>query len=195
MAQGSIKTQLVSTARCPAHWIVTFSESNRCINANLSGNTLYWTREPLPLDKDTIEFLIKGGRPSIDEMKGYTLLAISKEQQQLCRCVHWVYVPNLHIPHFTLNIYRWGVVLNFVRLDFIETLSTADIHYENLLRELVNRQSDARIDIDMGFQLLDTEMEPLRLDADAVPEVARTKSDGGQEDIFAGFRNEEAGDY
>ncbi|KAL7649191.1 hypothetical protein ACMYSQ_012417 [Aspergillus niger] len=179
MAQGSIKTQLVSTARCPAHWIVTFSESNRCINANLSGNTLYWTREPLPLDKDTIEFLIKGGRPSIDEMKGYTLLAISKEQQQLCRCVHWV----------------WGVVLNFVRLDFIETLSTADIHYENLLRELVNRQSDARIDIDMGFQLLDTEMEPLRLDADAVPEVARTKSDGGQEDIFAGFRNEEAGDY
>lgn len=91
MAKSTIKAQLVSTAYCKAHWVITFGEFNECINANLSGNTLYYTRHHLEGVLNTIEFRINDCCPPIDQLKGDMWLPdYLMERQELCRCVEWV---------------------------------------------------------------------------------------------------------
>lgn len=91
MAKSTIKVQLVSTASCQAHWVITFSEFGECVNANLSGNTLYYTRYHLEGVLDTIEFRINDCCPPIDQLKGDMWLPDNlMERQELCRCVEWV---------------------------------------------------------------------------------------------------------
>lgn len=70
MAKGSIKAQLISTSYCQAHWIIAFSQSGECINADLSVNTLQYTQNhPIATVLDSIEFDVKNDCPSIDKMK------------------------------------------------------------------------------------------------------------------------------
>jgi hypothetical protein len=90
-AKSMIKAQLVPTAHCQAHWVITFSEFGECINANLSGDTLYYTQHRLAGVLNTIEFRINDGCPPIDQLKGDMLLPDHiMQRQEFCRCVEWV---------------------------------------------------------------------------------------------------------
>lgn len=66
MAKRTIKAQLVLTANCQAHWIITFSELGECINANLTRNTLHYTWHHLSGVLDTIKYYIRYSCPLID---------------------------------------------------------------------------------------------------------------------------------
>jgi hypothetical protein len=91
MAQSTIKAQLIPTDSCRAHWVITFTEFDKCINANLSGNTLSDTRNHLAAILDTIEYRIKDGWPPIDELKGCMWLPDHlMQRQEFCRCAFWV---------------------------------------------------------------------------------------------------------
>lgn len=48
---------------------------------------------------------------------------------------------------------RWGVIYNYSGLDCIEIVSTTGISRDDLVQELVRRQSDALIGIEMGLAL------------------------------------------
>lgn len=48
---------------------------------------------------------------------------------------------------------RWGVIYNYSGFDCIENLSTTGISRDELVRDLVRRQSDALIGIEMGLAL------------------------------------------
>lgn len=49
--------------------------------------------------------------------------------------------------------YRWGVIYNYSRLDYIETVSTTGISRDDLVEELVRRQSNALNGIELGLAL------------------------------------------
>ncbi|PYH96866.1 hypothetical protein BO71DRAFT_319847, partial [Aspergillus ellipticus CBS 707.79] len=56
ISQRTIKVHLILTVSCRAHWIITFSEFNKYINVNLSGNILYYTRYYLTDILDTVKY-------------------------------------------------------------------------------------------------------------------------------------------
>ncbi|KAH1711925.1 hypothetical protein KXX40_008693, partial [Aspergillus fumigatus] len=155
MAKRTIKAQLVPTADCQAHWIITFSELGECINANLSGNTLHYTRHHLSRVLDTIEFQIRYGCPPIDQLKGDMWLPDHiMQRQEFCRCTEWV----------------WGVIWWYTELGCIEKLSTDGIPLDELSDELLQRQTNALIASGC-----------LEVEADTAMERSRNEEDNGQE--------------
>lgn len=99
---------------------------------------LRYSRSPLPEVISSIGFRVKDGNPPIDELLGDMWLSEHfMERQNSCYCVQWV----------------WGVFYNYFRLGCIETVSTTGVSRDDLVRELVRRQSDALIDIEMGIAL------------------------------------------
>ncbi|KAB8067054.1 hypothetical protein BDV29DRAFT_163837 [Aspergillus leporis] len=143
VSKGSIKAQLVSTSCCKAHWIISFSQFGECINAELSGNTLWYTREIFAEVLDSIEFRINDGVPPIDEMKGHMWLPEHlMKQQEFCRSAEWV----------------WGVLWLYTHIGYIENFSTAGISLGQLLELLVDKQLEALIYVGMGRLHIENEL-------------------------------------
>lgn len=90
MAKSTIKAHLVPNDYCQAHWVITFSEFGKCINASCSGNSLHYTRHHLAEIFDAIEFRINDGCPPIDELKGDMYLPDLMQGEEFCRCAAWV---------------------------------------------------------------------------------------------------------
>ncbi|KAH1837536.1 hypothetical protein C8Q69DRAFT_253219 [Paecilomyces variotii] len=155
MAKRTIKAQLVPAADCQAHWIITFSELSECINANLTGNTLHYTRHHVSGVLDTIEFHIRYGCPPIDQLKGDMWLpGRIMQRQEFCRCTEWV----------------WGVIWRYTELGCIEKLSTDGVPLDELWDKLLQRQTDAL-----------TTSGCLEVEADTAQEGSRNEEDNGQE--------------
>ncbi|GFF59128.1 hypothetical protein IFM51744_09806 [Aspergillus udagawae] len=153
----TIKAQLIPSPYCPAHWIITFSESGECINVNLTENTLHYTWDRPEEILDTIEFRIKDGYPPIDELEGYMWLPDHlMQQQEFCRCVEWVS----------------GVIWRYAELGCLEKLSTDRIPLDGIPDKLLERQSNAII----GFG-----MRRLKIKADTVQGASRSEEDNGEE--------------
>ncbi|GFF97711.1 hypothetical protein IFM53868_09334 [Aspergillus udagawae] len=145
----TIKAQLIQSAYCRAHWIITFSESGECINADLTGNTLHYTCDHFHGILDTIEFRIKDRYPPIDEQEGYMWLPDHLMQQhKFCRCVEWVS----------------GVIWRYAELGCLEKISTDGIPADVIPDKLLERQSNALI----GFG-----MRRLQIKADTVQGPSR----------------------
>lgn len=87
MSQKTIKVQLASISSCRAHWFITFTEFDKCINVDLSGNTANVTRHHLADILDTIEYPSKEGCPGIDELESSIRRPAHHTQRQgFCRC-------------------------------------------------------------------------------------------------------------
>ncbi|RAK94808.1 uncharacterized protein BO80DRAFT_370280, partial [Aspergillus ibericus CBS 121593] len=119
---------------------VTFSGLDECINANLSGNTLHYTRNQLADILDAIEYRIRDGYPPIYGLKEYMWLPDHlMQRQEFCHCVEWV----------------WVVIWRYAEIGYIETLSTDGIPFDKILDHLLERQSNAIISSGTG-RLLET---------------------------------------
>ncbi|EAW12598.1 uncharacterized protein ACLA_010240 [Aspergillus clavatus NRRL 1] len=139
MGEGLIEAKLISREYCRSHWVITLSQSGKCINVDLSRNVTRYSRDPLPEFVSSIGFRIKEGKPPIDNLMEHLWLPVPfiKRPQDFCSCVQWV----------------WGVIYNYSANNCIETVSTTGISRDDLIWELVRRQSDALIDIEMDFAL------------------------------------------
>ncbi|GKZ98168.1 hypothetical protein AnigIFM59636_002192 [Aspergillus niger] len=157
MSQRTIKAHLVPTVSCRAHWIITFSEFDNCINANLSRNTLHYTRHHLAGILDTIEYRIQDSCQPIVELKGYMWLPIHlMQRQEFCRCAEWV----------------WGVIWRYAELGCIEKCSTGGIPFEELLDKLLECQSNT---------LFGSGMRRLQIETDTIQGPSR--SEGNDQEV------------
>ncbi|KAE8139911.1 hypothetical protein BDV38DRAFT_269679 [Aspergillus pseudotamarii] len=139
MGVGLIEAKLISREYCQSHWVITFSQSGKCINAHLSKDVLRYSRDPLPEVVSSIGFRIKNGKPPIDDLLEDLWLPPSfmERPREFCDCVQWAF----------------GVIYNYSGLDCIDTVSTTGISLDDLVGELVRIQSGALIDVNMGLTL------------------------------------------
>ncbi|KAJ5164067.1 uncharacterized protein N7500_005897 [Penicillium coprophilum] len=89
MDNGLIEAKLISREYCLSHWVITFSQSGKCINADLSKNVIRYSGDPLPEVISSIGFRIKNGKPPIDELLEdlYLPPSFMELQQDFCDCV------------------------------------------------------------------------------------------------------------
>ncbi|RDH26814.1 hypothetical protein BDQ94DRAFT_164164 [Aspergillus welwitschiae] len=150
MGEGFIEAKLISREYCLSHWVITFSQSGQCINADLSKDVIRYSRSPLPEVISFIGFRIKDAKPPINRLLEDLWLPFTERPSEFCDCVQWV----------------WGVIYNYSGLDYIETVSTTGISRNDLVEELVRRQSNALNGIELGL---------------ALSELACIENDGSQE--------------
>ena len=89
MDNGLIEAKLISREYCLSHWVITFSQSGKCINADLSKNVIRYSQDPLPEVIRSIGFRIKNGKPPIDELLEDLLLPpqFVEPPRDFCDCV------------------------------------------------------------------------------------------------------------
>lgn len=92
MGEGLIEAKLISREYCRSHWVITLSQSGKCINVDLSRNVTRYSRDPLPEFVSSIGFRIKEGKPPIDNLMEHLWLPVPfiKRPQDFCSCVQWV---------------------------------------------------------------------------------------------------------
>ncbi|KAF9883539.1 hypothetical protein FE257_003372 [Aspergillus nanangensis] len=124
-----VKAQLVSTPSCPAHWIITFNESDSWSKTATSTKIVQWTPTSPNVHLDAIEYGINEGF-TLSEMKESMLSPKHlMEKQVYCCCQDWV----------------WAVLWSYMNKGYIKNVSTAGTDSNRLLESLVERKYNPQI--------------------------------------------------